>query len=500
MATGFRSEHGRWKRVWFSFLVDALFVWIAFVLGVWLRFGEIGLDGIWKYAPGIALGSVVLPSVLYVGGFYSEGGPETGWLSRLRWLLGALVAVLFVALALGSVDFSSRIGRGVLGFAYGLLVPLVFLRHFRELKWRSHRWERILCVVTTEEDEAAAALLAHLWGGEARNLGVVSARGYRPKSPLPHDGDLDTETLPQRVDIILVRDQHIADPHIGPFLRRQRYEGVEIVSMADACEEAYQALPLGLVTESWLFRASNQPGRFYIRKMKRLFDVSAALFFLVALSPFFLLGVMLVKLASPGPVLYRQMRAGRLERPITVIKLRTMRPNEDTDGNGAGKWSGSDDDRIFPGGRFLRKFRIDEIPQLWNVLRGDMSFVGPRPEQTSLIEQLDAEVPFYRERLLVQPGLTGWAQVRYPYGASVEDAARKLEYDLYYMKHMSLFLDFFILLETVKVILQGGVKREGDLAFQEFRKSLEDLSDPRNGNPDGMDELPRSEGTALSQR
>ncbi len=488
MATGFRAEQRRWKRVWVSFACDGLVVWLSFLLGIWFRFGEIGLEGLWVYAPGITLASLVLPSVLYVGGFYSRGGPDTEWLARIRWLLGALAAVLGIVLVLGSIDFSSRIGRGVLGISFAVLVPLVFLRHFRELKLRSHRWERILCVVTSEEDEAAAALLDHLWGHDTRNLGLVRAGSYVPRSTLPCVGDLDRGRLPERVDLMLVRDQHIADPEIGPFLRRQRYEGVEIVSLADACEEAYQALPLGLITESWLFRASNQPGRFYIRKMKRLFDVCAALVFLVVLSPALLMGMLLVRLSSPGPVFFRQIRAGRLERPITVVKLRTMRVGEENAGDGRGRWSGSDDDRIFPAGHLLRKFRIDEIPQLWNVLQGDMSFVGPRPEQVSLIEQLNADILFYRERLLVQPGLTGWAQVRYPYGASIEDAARKLEYDLYYMKHMSLFLDFFILLETVKVILQGGVRKDGDVAYQKFRRSLADLASSSEGREAGSEE------------
>ncbi|MFM2083050.1 MAG: hypothetical protein RL380_1741, partial [Verrucomicrobiota bacterium] len=129
-------------------------------------------------------------------------------------------------------------------------------------------------------------------------------------------------------------------------------------------------------------------------------------------------------------------------------------------------WAQAHDPRAIRGGNFLRKYRIDELPQLWNVLRGEMSFVGPRPERPEFITELARQIPYYQERVLVQPGITGWAQVNYPYGASVEDARRKLEYDLYYAKNMSVFLDIFILLDTVRIILRGGSKKQDRLAVR----------------------------------
>jgi len=162
-----------------------------------------------------------------------------------------------------------------------------------------------------------------------------------------------------------------------------------------------------------------------------------------------------IKLTSPGPIFYRQNRAGRFGRDFEMLKLRTM--HVDSEKNGA-QWCGKDDPRIHPVGRFLRRYRIDEIPQLWHVFCGHMSFVGPRPERPEMIAQLAKEIPFYEERQMVQPGITGWAQVSYPYGASVLDTRRKLEYDLYYMKHMSLFLDVFILLDTIRTVLSGGAR------------------------------------------
>ena len=218
---------------------------------------------------------------------------------------------------------------------------------------------------------------------------------------------------------------------------------------------AYQAVPLQLVTEAWLFRASGQSGLLYIKKLKRLFDVVTALLFILLLGPALLVGMLAVRLSSPGPVFFRQKRLGRMGKTFHILKLRTMHVDAEKDGP---QWSRKEDPRVFAVGKWLRQFRVDEIPQLFNILSGQMSFVGPRPERPEFFEELERQIPYYRERLLLQPGLTGWAQVRYPYGSTMADAWLKQEHDLFYMKHMSILLDFFILLETVRTVLLGGVK------------------------------------------
>jgi lipopolysaccharide/colanic/teichoic acid biosynthesis glycosyltransferase len=176
---------------------------------------------------------------------------------------------------------------------------------------------------------------------------------------------------------------------------------------------------------------------------------------LVLFLPILIIGMLAVKISSPGPIFYRQVRTRRFGRSLNIIKLRTMKV--DAEKNGAEWSSGHSDPRTTWVGYYLRRFRIDEIPQLFSVLTGEMSFVGPRPERPELIEKLSEKIPYFQERLMVQPGLTGWAQVSYPYGSTFEDARRKLEYDLYYMKHMSLSLDLFILLDTIRIVLCGGV-------------------------------------------
>jgi len=174
----------------------------------------------------------------------------------------------------------------------------------------------------------------------------------------------------------------------------------------------------------------------------------------VLLFPLFLLIATIMKISSPrSPVLYFQVRAGRFGIPFRIYKIRTMQHGaEDKSGP---VWSTAGDPRITWLGRIFRHFRIDEIPQFINILNGEMSIVGPRPERPEITEQLAEKIPFYRERENVMPGLTGWAQVRYPYGNTVEDAARKLEYDLYYMKHLSLSLDLQIILSTLRIVLLG---------------------------------------------
>ena len=172
---------------------------------------------------------------------------------------------------------------------------------------------------------------------------------------------------------------------------------------------------------------------------------------LVLVLPLFPLIAVLIKLDSRGPVFYRQMRVGQGEKKFMLYKFRTMVQDSET-GTGA-VWAQKNDPRVTRVGAFLRKSRLDELPQLFNVLEGDLSFIGPRPERPEFIEELKRIIPYYSERHVIKPGLTGWAQVKYPYGASVQDAIEKLKYDLYYLKNLSFVLDMTIILDTIKVVL-----------------------------------------------
>lgn len=188
---------------------------------------------------------------------------------------------------------------------------------------------------------------------------------------------------------------------------------------------------------------------------KRIFDILFSVIMLVVMAPIMLLAALAILIESRigDPVLYRQERVGRNGRVFEVIKFRSM--GVDAEKAGQAIWAGANDPRVTRVGAFMRKTRIDELPQLFNVLRGDMSFVGPRPERPQFVEELSAQIPYFGMRHRVNPGITGWAQVSYSYGASVEDAKQKLQYDLYYIKNYSIFLDLTIILQTIQVVLWG---------------------------------------------
>lgn len=193
-------------------------------------------------------------------------------------------------------------------------------------------------------------------------------------------------------------------------------------------------------------------GGFCSGACKRVIDVCASLALLVGLAPLLLLVAIVVKIDSPGPVFYRQRRVGLGGRVFKVYKFRSMRADAEKDG---ARWAARNDERVTAVGRLIRKTRIDEIPQAINVLKGEMSFVGPRPERPEFVSLLESEIPHYHERHRVRPGITGWAQVKYVYAASVEDAREKLKFDLFYLKHFSPLHDLLIILMTVRVALFG---------------------------------------------
>jgi sugar transferase (PEP-CTERM system associated) len=335
----------------------------------------------------------------------------------------------------------------------------------------------------------AAALILPAWRAAFER--VTKSDTFRTPAIVLGSGELsracaelagDDGTAGLRLVGRLVRDDELerAPDVVGRFADLARVaeeHGVRCVIVA--CSERRGALPLGELLELKLRGVAIEEGidfyervtgKIYVRELKpshiifsrgfhvrqrtlvakRVFDVLCATLGLVLSLPLLAVTAIAVKLDSPGPALYSQARAGAFGRVFRIHKLRSMRT--DAEKHGA-VWAVEDDPRVTRVGRVIRKLRVDELPQFWNVLIGDMSLVGPRPERPELIAQLEREIPFFRQRLCVKPGLTGHAQVRCRYGASIEDALEKLQYDLYYMKRMSLWFDLSILLDTVKVVL-----------------------------------------------
>ncbi len=235
-------------------------------------------------------------------------------------------------------------------------------------------------------------------------------------------------------------------------LMKIRMNGVHVNEISTFLERETGRVDLRSVNPSWLiFSDGFSSGRRLSSIAKRLFDVFVAAALLVVTLPLIILGAICIKLDSRGPAFYRQMRTGLYGAPFAILKLRSMRENAEAAGKAI--WAEKDDPRITRVGRYLRKLRIDELPQLWTVLKGEMSFVGPRPERPEFVELLAKKIPYFAERHVVKPGITGWAQINYPYGASLDDARQKLEYDLYYAKNYTPFLDVVIILQTIRVVL-----------------------------------------------
>jgi sugar transferase (PEP-CTERM system associated) len=236
-----------------------------------------------------------------------------------------------------------------------------------------------------------------------------------------------------------------------------RLSGIKVEEATALLEKVSGKIEVDELSPSWLIFSEGFRLNPSFLMARRFISTVVSLAGLLLVLPLLPLMALAVKLTSPGPVLYRQKRVGRYGVLFDCYKFRTMRA--DAEAEAGPTWAGDDDPRTTLVGRVLRRTRLDEIPQLWNVLRGDMGFVGPRPERPEFVEWLSREIPYYHLRHIIRPGLTGWAQVRYQYGASLEESKEKLRYDLYYIKNISLSLDLLIVLHTIKIVLLGRGSR-----------------------------------------
>lgn len=285
--------------------------------------------------------------------------------------------------------------------------------------------------------------------------GEFQKRKYQGNRTFVPFSDFKGEMLKRNWSSIVVgHQQQELSPEQSNQLMDARFSGYRVTDLNDFYERVWRKIPIYNLEAHWFilsdgFRLLANP---VALRLKRLFDLVLSFCLLLLVWPLMLLAVIAIKLESQGDAIYKQLRSGLNDETFTIYKFRSMRADAEKEG---ARWAQKSDNRVTKVGRFIRLTRIDELPQLWNVLRGDMSFIGPRPERPEFNEMLEREIPYYKLRHLVRPGITGWAQVMYPYGASVDDAREKLQYDLFYIKNYSLILDFKILLKTVKVIVFG---------------------------------------------
>lgn len=384
---------------------------------------------------------------------------------------GNLITIIFSAASafvitafLFYVSWSLRIGRGVF-VINGVLITLFIMG------WR------ILYSYLLEQPmfKRNALIIGAGWAGKAivREISELKKPGFRmigfiDDDPLkkgtiiegiPVLGDryaLHNSIHQNNVDLIIMAITHEKHADLIKALINCSWSGVEVIDMPDMYEQLTGKIPFKHINDMWMLHVVMSKPKLYGRLMKPVAELGIAFILFVLLLPVMGIITLLIKLGSRGRIFYTQERVGKDGKRFTIIKFRTMVENAEILTGAV--YTTDNDPRVTRAGRFLRKWRLDEIPQLINVIKGHMSLVGPRPERYVFIKEFEERIPFYAQRLAVKPGLTGWAQVKYPYASSIEQTEEKLQYDLYYIKNMSVVLDFVILLKTIRVVLFGEGK------------------------------------------
>jgi sugar transferase (PEP-CTERM system associated) len=392
-------------------------------------------------------------------GLYRQGAIRVS----LRALFGRGLFALSMGTCIAYIALQAEGNRdyALLLLVYAVPVMAVGVIAVRSVGWFARRSavgaRRVLIVGTGEEAQSVAADLAadstsrHLLVGFYPTSCERTSNVF-PAPVFPVGMSIDDVVQQHRVDevIVAVREQRGGGVPMNQLLAC-RIRGIPVLDLAGFFERAKGEVPTDSLKASWLVYGHGFVQDGMRTAIKRAFDVLVSSLLLLVALPVMVLTAIAIKLDSRGPVIYRQERVGLGGRTFLCLKFRSM--TVDAEKDGVARWATKDDARVTRVGAFIRKSRIDELPQLISVLRGEMSLVGPRPERPSFVKQLQAEIPFYDIRHSVKPGVTGWAQVRYTYGASVEDARRKHQFDLYYVKNHSLFLDLLVLVETVSVVL-----------------------------------------------
>ncbi|MBI2814089.1 MAG: exopolysaccharide biosynthesis polyprenyl glycosylphosphotransferase [Opitutae bacterium] len=442
-------------------LLDAVAVVVAFNFVAW-TWGVLHWEG-------IILAPLTLPVLMHFLAVYLIDGysPRTDLLSVTYTSLHAiaLVFVLLFTLLLTYVfipaGFALQVSRLVITGACVLLIPVTLsYRRVLYLRAQARKQQRYFmflgspesCIAFKEECRMTGMTQSVLYATHATFARGLPETGAKPSAPPFGDVAHYLEEYESHIDAIILRETGQELPaEVAQRLMKLHFSGVPTYTLELFHEVYWRKIPLYRLNQTWLFQEGFQIAREPVfERLKRVSDIAFATFGLLLALPFAPLVAAALWLEDRGPVFFRQARVGRNRRLFDIVKLRTMRVN------GAGsEYTQQNDSRVTRLGRFLRASRLDEVPQLWNVLRGDMSLIGPRAEWVRLVDDYERKIPCYHFRHLVKPGITGWAQVNYPYGANLEDTMRKLEYDLYYIRYFSFVLDASIVLKTIHIMLFG---------------------------------------------
>ncbi|MBL0946461.1 MAG: TIGR03013 family PEP-CTERM/XrtA system glycosyltransferase [Hydrogenophaga sp.] len=450
------------RRTVFQLLLDVSLVAGVF-LGALIALSEPADLNPTQISQGLVRGLIMGVGFLAINsalGFYDRHSSLSTRQAIARSLVSFCLTTLFVVGVLLLMPLQAFYGRTwsvvlIMMVTAGLLIYQVVAGEFLP---KSVAKRRVLVFGTGERAHAVGKCLSRR-GANAELCGYLAGPNEREQvvpneAILPPAPRLADVVAAKRVDEIVVA---LSERRGGSMPMRElldcKLSGVRVTDIATFYEQNVGQIRLDAVSAGWLIFGEGFNQGVIRSSIKRLFDLLGALVLLLVSLPVMLVTAIIIKLESPGPIFYRQERVGLNGKPFDVVKFRSMRTDAEKDG--VPRWATAGDSRVTRVGKVIRKLRIDELPQIWSVLRGDMSLVGPRPERAFFVEKLVQEIPFYAVRHSVKPGVTGWAQVRFQYGATVEDTAEKLQYDLYYVKNHSLFLDLVVLFETVGVVLTG---------------------------------------------
>jgi len=451
------------KSLLFLLLVEGFILWSSLYVGVELGFRRYGMHvplTIEPLLPQAVLFASVMLATMTAMGLYQRHVRE-GLEGMLLRIGGSFVLGLLVMSLLFYFVPPFYLGRGAFGLAViSALVGISFSRMvFLKLADHENLKRRIMVLGAGKR----AAEIEQLKRDVDRRGFVIVGFVHIPGEHNAVDAD---NILPLNTSLIELAKQHQVDEIVVAVEDRRKgfpvheildckMSGISVMEKLTFFERQSGKIMLTSLQPSWLIFSEGFRRGTFRSLVKRTFDIVVSLLLLMVTAPLMVVAALAIWVESGfrGPILYRQVRVGENWRLFQVLKFRSMRVDAEKDGQP--RWAQKHDPRVTWVGYFLRKMRVDELPQIINVLRGDMSFVGPRPERPMFVEQLSGKIPYYAERHRVRPGITGWAQICYPYGASQRDAVEKLQYDLYYVKNYSLFLDLMILFQTVEVVLWG---------------------------------------------
>jgi len=443
-------------------LTECVLIVASILLATWIRFGNL-TDTSWYLSRPYTLGQIGTVTLISIICLYYNDLYDLHAVARraelIVHLLQSLGTITLILALLYYIAPDLSLGRGISGL--GVILIFVLLLAWRLTVDKGEFFRPVHRVVVAGTGTSGIRLVREILARPELNLKVVGfldETGERIGQPLVNPGivgsvaDVEDVVRRENVDWVVLSLAERRGVMPTRALLRLKLEGVNVEDAHSLFEKLMGGVMLERLSASWLVLSDGFRKNVLLMSSKRVLDVAISLLALVVLWPLFLLIASAIFLESGYPVLFRQDRVGLHGRVFKILKFRSMRDGAE---QREAIWASKRDPRVTGVGRILRPYRLDELPQLVNVLRGDMSLVGPRPERPEFVQMLGEQIPYYHERHTVRPGLTGWAQIKYQYGSCVEDAKIKLEYELFYLKHLSFFFDLAIVFRTVQVVFSG---------------------------------------------